>query len=408
MPYPLAMFEIEDKFFESRINEAVQKAKVKLTSLQTPMFLTSRAQFAADMARTKKPFMKTFYEGQRKRLQLLVDKDQKPVGGQWSFDAENRKPLPKGHECPPLPKYKADDVDHEVFKVVDSQFPDHPGKSKDFWLPTDRKGARVWAKDFFQKRFELFGVYEDALSKDEKFLYHSVLTPYLNVGLMTPKDCIQLALKTYKDEGIPLNSCEGFVRQITGWREFVRGIYQNFSEKQETSNFFGHHRKLSSAWYEGNTGIEPLDDVISKVNKFGYAHHIERLMVVGSLMVLLEVEPQESYLWFMEMFIDSSDWVMVPNVFGMALFSDGGIFATKPYICGSNYYRKMSHYKAGAWCDGVDGLYWSFVGKHKDFFGKNPRMSMMARSYDKLPKARLAHLQKEAEKLKSILLLPEK
>jgi deoxyribodipyrimidine photolyase-related protein len=201
---------------------------------------------------------------------------------------------------------------------------------------------------------------------------------------------------------IPLNSAEGFIRQVIGWREFVRGIYRNFSDQQENLNFFEHSRKLSAVWYQGNSGIEPLDDVIKKTIRYGYAHHIERLMVAGSLMVLLEVAPSEAHRWFMEMFVDSADWVMGPNVYGMALFSDGGIFATKPYICGSNYYRKMG-YSAGDWCDGVDGLYWNFVEKHRESFARNPRMAMMVRSLDKLSPQRRLTITKAAEALRVCL-----
>lgn len=402
----LDMFEIEDKFFETSILGALAEASVELKIHSSPMFLTSREIFPTLVGRSKKPFMKTFYEAQRKRLKILVTLDGLPVGGKWSFDEDNRKALPKGHKAPSVPSFKPDSIDREVFVLVAKEFGDHPGVCSDFWLPTGRVGARSWAKDFFEKRFGLFGPYEDAMSKDDAFLYHSVLTPYLNTGLLTPRDCVSAALKKAEADGVPLNSCEGFIRQIIGWREFIRGIYQNLGERQEGSNFFGHSGKLTSLWYSGETGIPPLDDVIGKVNKYAYAHHIERLMVVGSLMVLLEVDPKEGYRWFMEMFIDSSDWVMVPNVFGMALFADGGIFAPKPYICGSNYYRKMSGYKAGEWCEGVDGLYWMFVRKNKKLFLRNPRTSMTVRTLEKMPAEKIARLELAANKLRQRLVTP--
>lgn len=399
----LLMFEIEDKFFESKIKNWTEENKIKLETIQSPMFLTTREQFLEQMPSSKKPFMKTFYESQRKRLNILLDSEGQPTGGQWSFDNENRKSLPKKHQCPEIPQYRVDEIDKKVLKIVDENFAQHPGSSLNFWLPTDRAGAHKWLQCFLKERFSCFGPYEDALSKEYPFVYHSVLTPFLNVGLLTPEQCITEAIDYANKHQIPLNSCEGFVRQIIGWREFIRGIYQNYSEQQESTNFFSHHKKLTSLWYEGDTGIEPLDDVIKKTIKYGYAHHIERLMVVGSLMLLLEVDPKEAHRWFMEMFIDSSDWVMGPNVFGMALFSDGGIFATKPYICGSNYYRKMSNYKKKDWCDGVDGLYWGFIGKHKDSFAKNHRMAMMVRMHEKMDKKRLTQLDKAAEQLRGLL-----
>ncbi|MCO5143883.1 MAG: cryptochrome/photolyase family protein [Oligoflexia bacterium] len=394
----LIMFEIEDKFFEKRILERFDNEECKIEFFSSPMFLTKRDDFLKLNA--KKLFMKSFYEAQRKKHKILVDHKLRPHGGKWSFDSENRISLPKNHICPKPPHYRLDNIDKEVIELVEQEFSDHPGQGANFWLPTDRKGAYQWAKDFFENRFSHFGPYEDAISKENDFVYHSILTPYLNSGLITPKNCISTALKTAKDKRIPINSLEGFIRQIIGWREFVRGVYQEHSELQESSNYFSHKRKLNSLWYSANTGIEPLDDVIKKVQKYGYAHHIERLMVVGSLMVLLEVDPKESYRWFMEMFIDSSDWVMCPNVYGMALFSDGGLFATKPYICGSNYYKKMANYKHSDWCDEVDGLYWTFIKKHKDKFSKNHRMAMMVRSVEKIPAERFSYLEERALALK--------
>jgi deoxyribodipyrimidine photolyase-related protein len=228
----------------------------------------------------------------------------------------------------------------------------------------------------------------------------------LNCGLLTPTDVMKETLTAFEKKKLPIASVEGFVRQIIGWREFVRGIYQNFSERQETCNFWKHSNQLSDIWYGGESGIPPLDRALQKVWKRGYLHHIERLMVVGSLTLLLEVDPSEAHKWFMEMFVDSSDWVMGPNVYGMALFADGGIFATKPYICGSNYYRKMGPDKTGPWCDGVDGLYWGFVKKHKTFFAKNPRLSMMAKTAERMDATRWKKIEAAANELRSRLVVP--
>ena len=400
-------FEIEDKFFEKRILNLLADLKIKQEVLESPMFLTSRENFKSYLSKYKKPFMKNFYEAQRKRLKILVDKNDKPLGGQWSFDKENRKALPAKIK-PPEPAFpKASLNTLEVSKVVDKNFPDHPGKSQNFWLPVDHEGALLWLDNFLHERLNSFGPYEDAIPAHSDFVFHSVLTPFLNTGLITPEEVIQKTLAFAKKNETPLASVEGFIRQIIGWREFIRGIYQNFSEKQESSNFWKHEKKLSPHWYSGETGIPPLDATLKKVIRYGYCHHIERLMVLGSLMLLLEIHPQEAHRWFMEMFIDSSDWVMGPNVYGMALFSDGGIFATKPYFCGSNYYIKMGPFKkdshSNSWCDGVDGLYWKFIEKHKDFFLKNPRLSMMARSVEKMKPERKELIFKEADKLRKKL-----
>ena len=394
-------FEIEDKFFEKRILGLLGRLGIKLTVWPSPMFLSSRLDFASYLGRTKRPFMKVFYEQQRRRLNILVDRRGEPTGGKWSFDTENRLPLPVTHLPPGIAAAKASANVSAVKALVTREFADHPGDTQDFWLRVDRAGALAHLAKFLSERFANFGPFEDAIPRHSDFVYHSVLTPFLNAGLLTPSDVISRALDFADGHPVPLPSLEGFVRQIIGWREFVRGIYQNFSEKQDTANFFGHRRQLTAHWYDASTGIAPLDHAIAKVRKFAYSHHIERLMVVGSLMLLLEIAPAEAHRWFMEMYIDSSDWVMGPNVYGMALFSDGGIFATKPYICGSNYYRKMGGYKATeSWCDGVDGLYWGFIEKHRDFFSRNPRLSMMVRSAAKLDPVKKRRIYAAAEALR--------
>ncbi len=222
-----------------------------------------------------------------------------------------------------------------------------------------------------------------------------MLSPYLNIGLLTPAEVIDAVLAKAADA--PIQSVEGFVRQVIGWREFIRGIYREYSDEQENRNFWRHQREMTADWYTGNTGIAPLDDTIRTAQSLGWTHHIPRLMVLGNLMTLCEIHPRSAHRYFMEMFIDSSEWVMGPNVYGMALFSDGGIFATKPYICGSNYLLKMSDYSRGEWCDTVDGLYWRFIDKHRNFFSANPRLSLMPKALDRLNAERREHIFGKAE-----------
>ena len=398
-------YEIEDKFFEQRIRALLLKSGVQIQEWESPMFLTSRPQFETYLKDVKKPFMKTFYQQQRQRLNVLMDERKKPLGGKWSFDEDNRQILPEDHHPPALPSQKPTQIEADVIELVAREFGHHPGRAAEFWLPSGRQKARSWLDDFLKRRLREFGPYEDALAPHSPFVYHSVLTPFLNLGLLTPAEVLRKTLACAEKQDIPLNSLEGFVRQVMGWREFVRGIYQHFSARQETSNFWNHKRRLSTHWYEGNTGIQPLDDAIQKTLRYGYAHHIERLMVIGNLMLLLEVDPLEAHRWFMEMYLDSSDWVMGPNVYGMALFSDGGIFATKPYICGSNYYRKMGPYKNGSWQPGVDGLYWGFIAKHRNFFTQNPRLGMMVRTLDKMDHEKLTRIEAAADELRSRLTL---
>ncbi|MEM9328729.1 MAG: FAD-binding domain-containing protein, partial [Bacteroidota bacterium] len=237
---------------------------------------------------------------------------------------------------------------------------------------------------FLKERFDQFGPYEDAIDQQGVFLFHSVLSPYMNMGLLTPEEVVQRALAHYQQQKTHFASVEGFVRQIIGWREFLRGIYHQYHDDLY-ANFFRHERRMKDCWYEGTTGIPPLDDSIHKAQNYGYTHHIERLMVLGNIMLLCELHPDEVYRWFMEMYVDSADWVMAPNVYGMSQFADGGIFATKPYIGGSNYILKMSNYsKKGDWPDTINGLYWRFIDRNRELFSKNPRMSMMTRTLDKM------------------------
>jgi deoxyribodipyrimidine photolyase-related protein len=389
------MFEVEDKFFEKRILRFCKKNNIKINFLESPMFLNTRSDFKKYLSKVKKPFMATYYKQQRIEKNILMNGD-KPIGEKWSFDEENRKKIPDDFQIPSLPNFTEDADVKNVKKTVDDFFPNHPGNVSSYWLGSSRKDALKTLDVFIKDKIINFGDYEDAVKKNSPFLLHSVLSPYLNVGLITPKEIIKKILDTGKNKKIPLNSLEGFIRQVIGWREFMRGIYQNYDDKLENTNFFNHQRKLTDDWYNGTTGIDPIDDAIKDVNKYGYAHHIIRLMHLSNVMTLSQLHPKEIYKWFMEMFVDSSDWVMSPNVFGMGTFSDGGIFSTKPYICGSNYIIKMSNYKKGNWSDIVDGLYWNFIHTNKDILAKNPRMGMVMMSYRKLKEDRKDYLLKIA------------
>lgn len=391
------VFEIEDRFMERRLLDWSAQRQVELTIDISPMFLCDRERFAEFLQTAENPRMADFYREERRRLGLLLDARGAPLGGRWSYDADNRKKLPANIDPPPIYQLSSQRHVSEVTHLVEQRFADHPGSPDDFSLPVTREAALEHLDDFLAHRFEQFGPYEDAISRRSRTLFHSLLSPSLNLGLITPDEVIAKAVEHAEAHGTPLNSLEGFVRQVVGWREFVRGIYQNFGERQEASNFWDHHRQLTQSWYRGDTGIPPLDDAVRNAWEHGWDHHIARLMIVGNMMNLCEIEPAESHRWFMEMYVDSSDWVMGPNVYGMALFSDGGIFATKPYICGSNYLLKMSDYRRGEWCDVVDGLYWRFVDKHAAFFSSNPRLSMMPRSLARLKPERKTRIFSAAE-----------
>lgn len=389
-------FEIEDRGFERRFIDALQAAGIERDERPSPMFLTSRDELARRLAGKKRPFMADFYKHQRRRLDLLMD-DDKPAGGQWSFDADNRKKLPKNHQPPTVDWPEHSDHTKAVIELVRDRFADHPGDAREFCWPTTRRQALAMLRAFHEQRLKLFGDYEDAISQRSATVYHSLLSPALNLGLITPDEWLERLLQAAKEQDAPINSTEGLLRQIIGWREFIRGIDRHFGEQQEQANFFDHQRKLTESWWQGDTGIAPLDAAIAGALKRGWNHHIERLMVIGNLMNLCEIHPQEAYRWFMEMYVDSSDWVMGPNVYGMALFSDGGIFATKPYICGANYLLKMSDFAKGDWCDVVDGLYWRFVEKNQAYLSGNPRLNMMLGSLNKMKPERRQRIFSAAE-----------
>ena len=379
----ISMFEVEDKFFEKQLLDNLKE--LKLNYLKSPMFLSSRDDFKTYLNQVKKPFMANFYKKQRVDHNILVDSDNKPVGGKWSFDDENRKKLPKEIDLPEKFTFKETKHTKDLKEIVEKTFSHHPGKTKSFWTCTNRKDTESYLDYFLDKKIENFGDYEDAVDQRDNILFHSALSPQINLGLLTPEEIIsKIKSKTISK----INSHEGYIRQLIGWREFIRGIYQNFDKKLEKSNFFNHKKVMKETWYTGTTGLVPLDYSINNALEYGWTHHIERLMILCNIMNLSEINPKEVYKWFMEMFIDSSDWVMSPNVYGMGLFSDGGIFATKPYICGSSYFLKMMHFKKGSWCDIMDGLYWRFIDKHKDFFLSNPRLSMMVRILEKMNEER--------------------
>jgi deoxyribodipyrimidine photolyase-related protein len=394
----ISSFEVEDKFFEKKLKSFFNTLKIKWNIIQSPMFLNSREEFKNYLHRSKKPFMATFYKEVRRKSGILMGADGTPIGGKWSFDDENRNKLPKDISAPKLPKINETKHTKKLKPIIEKLFTNHPGNVDDFWFATELEDVKKLLNFFIKEKSNLFGDYEDAVDQKDNILFHSVLSPYLNLGLITPELIIEKILEFHKKNNIKLNSLEGYIRQIIGWREFMRGIYQNYSEQMETKNFFKQNRKMKSSWYEGTTGLPPLDHAITNALKYGWSHHIERLMILSNIMNLCEVKPIYVYKWFMEMFVDSSDWVMVPNVYGMGLFSDGGIFATKPYICGSSYILKMMDFKKGDWCNTMDGLYWRFIDRNREFFLKNPRLSMMVSVFDKMKEERKKLILSEADK----------
>ncbi len=370
-----------DDVLMRRITRFAQSRAIQVCVHRSPNFLSSPDFLETHLASRKKPFMAKFYEAQRKRLHLLVNADDSPVGGKWSFDTENRAKLPKSHLPPREPLALSNDFTRDAGTYIKRIFPNNPGSLEHFRWPVTRSDAEAWLEQFLDERLENFGLYEDAISTDHAYIYHSAITPALNIGLLDPQDVIDRVMA--RSGRVPMNSLEGFIRQVIGWREFMHGIYQFRGTEIRNGNFWNFERPLPRSFYDGTTGIPPVDRVIRQLLEDGYCHHIERLMVLGNFMLLCRIKPDDVYRWFMELFVDSYDWVMVPNVYGMSQFADGGTFTTKPYISGSNYILKMSNEPKGEWCKIWDGLFWTFIGDYTPFFLKNPRLSMMARNWEK-------------------------
>ena len=385
-----------DRGLTERVRREAAEADLKVRFLPTPMFLCSPEEIT-DFFRGKERFHQTsFYIHQRRRRNILMEGG-RPAGGRWTYDPLNRRRLPRGLAVPPLPRPDNEPYASEAGEYVRRKFPGHFGDTSPFPYPVTQEAARKWLEHFLMERLGNFGDYQDALSAREPYLFHSLLSPLLNIGLLTPDQVLTATMDFARDHPVPLNSLEGFVRQILGWREYVRAVYLLAGERQRNGNFWGHSRPVPEALYTGTTGLLPVDTVIGRLRATAYAHHIERLMVLGNFLLLAEIHPREVYRWFMEMFIDAYDWVMVPNVFGMSQFADGGLIMTKPYVSSSHYLLKMSDYPPGPWCQVWDGLFWRFIHKHQDYFRKNPRLAPLARALTRLSPERLRNLVQAAE-----------
>ena len=396
--------DVADYWLLQRIQSACKKYQLALTIHPSPGFLNNMDEVADYFDKRKTYFQTDFYTQQRKQRKILLEADGKPTGGKWTYDSENRLKFPK-KELPPVISLPTENTYlKEASAYVQKHFAENYGAADgpNYFVCTHDDAAE-WLDDFLRTRFEKFGMYEDAIVAKENILHHSVLTPMLNTGLLTPQQVLDAVLEHAKNHAVPLNSLEGFIRQIVGWREFIRIVYEREGRRQRTTNYWKFKRKIPQSFWTGNTGIAPIDITIRKILDTGYCHHIERLMVLGNFMLLCEFDPDEVYKWFMEMFIDAYDWVMVPNVYGMTQFADGGLMTTKPYISGSNYLMKMSDYEKADWQPVWDGLFWRFMHVHRDFFLQNPRLGMLVGTFDKMTaEKRDTHLANAEKYLESL------
>jgi len=349
-------------------------------------FLTSRSDFALWAGAQKSFLMENFYRAQRVRLNVLVEGG-KPTGGAWNFDKENRLPPPKNYEWPKYLEHSRDAIDEEVANELNY--------SPDSTWATTREGALAQLKNFIDNHFANFGPYEDAMANDNWAVHHSLLSPYLNNGLLHAQEVIDAAVKAFDDESIPIASCEGFIRQIIGWREYVNGMYWYLGEEYERNNQLEATRELLPLLRDPEkTSMNCVKSIVTDINQRAWVHHIPRLMVLSNLALITGTNPQQFLDWMREVFIDATQWVMVPNVIGMGLHADGGAMMTKPYAAGGAYISRMSTYCKGCAYDPklrvgesacpFTTLYWDFLDRHKESFAKNHRMSQQVFGLNRL------------------------
>ena len=331
-----------------------QSNSIELEILEDKKFISNEEDFTDWASDKKTRIQEYYYRWLRKKYDIFMNDEGKPIGDKWNFDKDNRKGIKQlKSEIPERKKLIPDQITFDAMVDVEECFPNSIGTLENFNWATTHKEAENLLDDFIERFLVNYGAFQDAINKENTFMFHSLLSPYLNCGLLDPEICIQKAEKKYYESNgeIPINSVEGFIRQILGWREFIKGVYWENMPKYKNLNYWSHSLKLNDNWYDGDTGIPPLDDAIKESKKFAYSHHINRLMIIANLMNLTGIHPNEMYRWFMEMYIDAYDWVMVPNVYGMGSYADGGIFSTKPYICGSSYMLRMSNYSKGDWLE---------------------------------------------------------
>lgn len=383
------------------------KLGLPVTIREDDRFLSTPAEFATWAAGRKQLRMEYFYREMRRKFSVLMDHGE-PIGGQWNYDAENRKPPASGLEVPDTFHADPDDITRDVMDLVGIHFPDHFGDISPFRYAVTRDQALVALDQFIAKRLALFGDYQDAMIEGEPWMYHSHIGLYLNCGLLTPLECIELAENAYHKGHAPLNSVEGFVRQILGWREYVRGIYWLKMPYYKSENFLEAKRSLPAFYWTADTQMNCLRQCISETRRNAYAHHIQRLMVLGNFALIAGIDPDDVNDWYMLVYADAYEWVELPNVSGMVLFADGGVLASKPYAASGAYINRMSNYcssckytvsvKNGPKACPFNYLYWDFIARNDGKLRGNPRMGFMYKSLDSMSGEKRQAIQNDSRR----------
>jgi len=386
-----------------------QELNVHLDIREDNHFYCSIQEFSKWAANKKELRLEYFYRLMRKTHGILVDTDGNPEGGQWNFDQDNRKPFPKKGpgliEAPA--SFKTDQITHEVLEYVTKTYSDHPGSLESFNWPVTRDQALDALSYFVDYRLRNFGVYQDAMWTSTPFGWHSLLSSALNLKLLNPREVVDTVLASWKKNNIELSAVEGFIRQVLGWREFIRGMYHLDMPQMAQDNFYGHQRTLPQWYWTGDTNMVCMRDTIGQTLQYGYAHHIQRLMVTGNFALLAELLPADVCAWYLAVYVDAIEWVELPNTAGMALFANGGRFTSKPYIASGAYIKRMSNYcgscqykpdvRIGETACPMTTLYWNFLIKHRGQLAGNPRTRLMTTNLNKITKEDQAAIEAHAQ-----------
>jgi deoxyribodipyrimidine photolyase-related protein len=375
-------------------------------------FLCTTETFAKWAQGRKQLRMEYFYREMRREHTILMDEDQ-PVGGQWNYDSENRKPPKTGLDIPETYTAKPDAITQEVLELVGEMFADHFGDLEPFHFAVTADQARSALKQFVDERLVNFGDYQDAMLQGEPWMYHSHIGFYLNCGLLTPRESIEAAETAYREKQAPLNAVEGFIRQILGWREYVRGLYWLKMPEYAEMNYLEAKRSLPDFFWTAKTEMNCLHQCVQETKENAYAHHIQRLMIIGNFALIAGLNPEEVNEWYWIVYADAYQWVELPNVSGMVLFADGGLLASKPYAASGAYINRMSNYCKGCRYsvskkNGPDAcpfnyLYWNFLIQHKERLKKNPRMAMIYRTLEKMSLDRVDEIREDSQAFLSTL-----
>ncbi|WP_093974073.1 cryptochrome/photolyase family protein [Boseongicola aestuarii] len=378
---------------EWRLISHLNETPLEVTQKEDDRFVATRAEFEAWAEGRKELRLEWFYRDMRRKTGLLMESD-KPAGDKWNFDHDNRKPASGSVDFSGPMQFTPDQITNEVLDLVEARFPENFGTLRPFWFGVTTTDARRALTHFIKGGLAKFGDYQDAMLQDEKFLWHSILSMYLNAGLLSPLEICRAAEQAWLDGNAPLNAVEGFIRQIIGWREFVRGIYFHEGPDYTSRNALGHGRALPALYWGGETKMLCLSQAIDQTRTEAYAHHIQRLMVTGNFALLAGIDPHEVHEWYLAVYADAYEWVEAPNTIGMSQFADGGVVGSKPYVSSGNYIDRMSDYckscaysvktKTGEGACPFNLLYWHFLDRHRSRFSDNPRMGNMYRTWDRM------------------------